>query len=111
MTHNTPLSPRPLSHLTEAAQRRVLTATALREHGVSLGAANERCGPGGPWQLLLPGVYLLHSGPPTSDERLHAALLYAGGECPAIPTQQGPATCAGRSTTAAQAAPATTAAP
>lgn len=93
MTHNTPLSPRPLSHLTEAAQRRVLTSDALREHGISPSDAEARCRPGGPWQLLLPGVYLLHPGTPTSDERLHAALLYAGGEfLPAIPAQQGPAT-------------------
>lgn len=88
MTHNTPLSPRPLSHLTEAPQHRVLTAAALREHGITAAVANERCRPGGPWQLLLPGVYLLHPGLPTSDERLHAALLYAGGECPPIPAQQ-----------------------
>jgi hypothetical protein len=27
---------------------------------------------------MLSGVYLLHPGPPTSEERLHAALLYAG---------------------------------
>ncbi len=94
MTHNIPLSPRPLSHLTAAAQGRVLTTRALREHGVSAAAANERCRPGGPWQLLLPGVFLLHSGMPTSDERLHAALLYAGSESPPIPAQQG---LAGRS--------------
>lgn len=95
MTHNTPLSPRPLSHLSEAAQRRILTTRALREHGVSAALAHERCRPGGPWQLLLPGVYLLHPGPPTSDERLHAALLYAGGACPPIPAQQGPVDRAG----------------
>jgi hypothetical protein len=117
MTHNTPLSPRPLSHLTEAAQRRVLTANALREHGVSASVANERCRPGGPWQLLLPGVYLLHPGPPASDERLHAALLYAGGECPPIPAQQGPAIRTSRSAASAASpasaasAPATAAAP
>lgn len=97
MTHNIPLSPRPLSHLTEAAQHRVLTARALREHGVPAAAADERCRPGGPWQMLLPGVYLLHPGPPTSDERLHAALLYAGAECPPIPAQQGPVARAVRS--------------
>ncbi|MFC4493329.1 hypothetical protein ACFPA8_04170 [Streptomyces ovatisporus] len=89
MTHNTPLSPRPLSHLTEAAQRRVMTLRALREHGVSAAVVNERCRPGGPWQLLLPGVCLLHPGPPTSDERLHAVLLYAGGDSPQIPAQHG----------------------
>jgi hypothetical protein len=88
MTHNTPLSPRPLSHLTEAAQHRVMSLRALREHGVSAADVSDRCRPGGPWQLLLPGVCLLHPGPPTSDERLHAVLLYAGGEAPHIPAQQ-----------------------
>ena len=91
MTHNTPLSPRPLSHLSEAVRRRVLTTRDLREHGVSGAVANERCRPGGPWQLMLPGVYLLHAGPPTSDERLHAVLLYAGGGGTAIPPQAAPA--------------------
>lgn len=82
MTHNRPeipVSPHPLSKLTEGAQRRVLTAGALREHGVPTAEADERCRPGGPWQLLLPGVYLLRSGPPSGGERLYAALLYAGG--------------------------------
>lgn len=99
MTHNTPLFPRPLSHLshlTETARHRVLSAESLRDHGVSASDADERCRPGGPWQLLLPGVYLLHPGPPTSDERLHAVLLYAGGECPRpIPVQQSAATRTG----------------
>ncbi|MCF6526010.1 hypothetical protein [Streptomyces sp. JJ36] len=76
MTHDAPLSPRPLSHLTDARPR-VLTARALRAHGVSAAEADERCRPGGPWQMLLPGVFLLHPGPPTSEDRLHAALLYA----------------------------------
>ncbi|MGW7052689.1 hypothetical protein [Streptomyces sp. NPDC054887] len=77
MNHNTPVSPRPLSHLTDA-QRRVLSAAQLREHGVSAARASAACRPGGPWQQLLPGVFVLHPGPPTSAERLHAALLYAG---------------------------------
>jgi hypothetical protein len=79
MTHNAPLSPRPLGrldHLT-GSRRRVLTARALREHGVTAATAGSRCRPGGPWQMLLPGVYLLHPGPPTSEDRLRAALLYA----------------------------------
>ncbi|MFI1400025.1 hypothetical protein [Streptomyces sp. NPDC020681] len=84
MTHNTPLSPLPLSHLCEV-QRRVLTAAQLRAHGVSAARTAAQCRPGGPWQLLLPGVYVLHSGQPTSEERLHGALLYAGR--PVIPAQ------------------------
>src|SRR5262249_60689024 len=33
---------------------------------------------GGPWQRLLPGVYLTHTGLPTADQRELGALLYAG---------------------------------
>ncbi|GGU41662.1 hypothetical protein [Streptomyces lavendofoliae] len=73
---NTPLSPRPLSHLA-AERRRVMSAAQLRAHGVSAAEAAAHCRPGGAWQQALPGVYLLHPGPPTSEERLHAALLYA----------------------------------
>ncbi|MFF8383392.1 hypothetical protein [Streptomyces kanasensis] len=74
---NTPLPPRPLSDLSDAP-RRVLTAAQLRAHGVPAAEVAAQSRPGGPWQQLLPGVYLLHPGPPTSDERLHAALLYTG---------------------------------
>ncbi|MBT2493664.1 hypothetical protein J7E96_35220 [Streptomyces sp. ISL-96] len=77
MNHNTPVSPRPLSHLSDA-QRRVLSAAQLRAHGVSAARTAAQCRPGGPWQQILPGVFVLHPGPPTSEERLHAALLYAG---------------------------------
>ncbi|MEU3723366.1 hypothetical protein [Streptomyces sp. NPDC031705] len=69
MNQNAPL---PLAHLT-ASRPRVLTLAQLREHGVSASDAAGR-----PWQQVLPGVFLLHSGPATSEERLHAALLYAG---------------------------------
>jgi hypothetical protein len=34
--------------------------------------------PGGPWQRLLPGVYLAVTGTATQDQREMAALLYAG---------------------------------
>lgn len=95
MSHNTPLSPRPLRHLT-AAQRRVMSAAQLREHGVSGTETTAHCRPGGPWQQLLPGVFLLHPGPPTSEERLHGVLLYAGRppakEAGAVPAQPGPGT-------------------
>jgi hypothetical protein len=76
MTQNTPLSPRPLHHLSDV-HHRVLTATELRKHGVSTTELTERCRPGGPWRQLLPGVVLLRPGPPTGEERLHAVLLYA----------------------------------
>ncbi|MEU0598960.1 hypothetical protein ABZ484_11990 [Streptomyces sp. NPDC006393] len=97
MNHNTPLSPRPLSDLAEA-RCRVLTAAQLRAHGVSAAETSEQCRTGGPWQQLLPGVFLLHPGPPTSEERLHAVLLYAARPpaprrvpgVPAQPTAQQP---------------------
>ncbi|MEU6219862.1 hypothetical protein ABZ845_20440 [Streptomyces sp. NPDC047022] len=93
MTYDTPLSPRPLRHLSEV-QRRVLTAAQLRAHGVTAAEAEEHTRPGGPWQQFLPGVYLLHAGPPTSQERLHAVLLYATrapltGLAPGVPAQPG----------------------
>ncbi|MFJ3665179.1 hypothetical protein ACIPSE_01865 [Streptomyces sp. NPDC090106] len=92
MNHNTPvppLSPRPVRHLSEA-HRRVLTTAQLRTRGISPAETNEHCRPGGPWQQLLPGVVLLHAGPPTSEERLHAVLMYAAKErTPGVPAQPG----------------------
>ncbi|MFF4268883.1 hypothetical protein [Streptomyces sp. NPDC001536] len=92
MNHNTPvppLSPRPVRHLSEV-HRRVMTAAQLRSHGVSSAETNEQCRPGGPWQQILPGVILLHPGPPTSEERLHAVLMYAAKERAAgVPAQPG----------------------
>ncbi|MBO4255831.1 hypothetical protein [Streptomyces griseorubiginosus] len=89
MTHNTPLSPRPLRHLSEV-HRRVVTAAQLKAHGVPSAELTEQCRPGGPWQQILPGVFLLHPGPPTSEERLHAVLMYAAREAaPGVPAQPG----------------------
>ncbi len=93
MNHNTPLSPRPLRHLSRT-QRRVLTAAQLRAHGITGADTTEQCRPGGPWQQILPGVFLLHPGPPTSEERLHAVLLFASRTpaaepAPGIPVQPG----------------------
>jgi len=90
MNHNTPLSPRPLHHLAEV-HRRVMTTAQLRSHGVSAAETNEQCRPDGPWQQLLPGVVLLHPGPSTGEERLHAVLMYAAREsAPGVPTQSSP---------------------
>ncbi|WP_328400560.1 hypothetical protein OHS70_24625 [Streptomyces sp. NBC_00390] len=74
---NTPLSPLPLSHLSEV-QQRVMSTSQLRALGVTPARIAEQCRAGGTWQLMLPGVYLLRPGTPTSQERLHGALLYAG---------------------------------
>ncbi|WP_320784437.1 hypothetical protein [Streptomyces sp. CRN 30] len=93
MSHNAPPSRRPRTRLA-GLRRRVLTTAQLRTHGVMPAETNEQCRPGGPWQQLLPGVYLLHPGPPTPEERLHAVLLYAGraretGGVPAQPASGG----------------------
>ncbi|MFI5665187.1 hypothetical protein [Streptomyces sp. NPDC051704] len=69
MNHNAPL---PLAHLT-GSRPRVMSLAQLREHGITASEAADR-----PWQEVLPGVFLLHPGTATSEERLHAALLYAG---------------------------------
>ncbi|WP_329187861.1 hypothetical protein [Actinacidiphila glaucinigra] len=79
MNHNIPLSPRPLDHLSRTRPT-VLSASQLREHGVAPETLAERSRPGGPWQEVLPRVYVLHRGRPTGDERVRAALLYAGRE-------------------------------
>ncbi|MEV4971750.1 hypothetical protein [Streptomyces scopuliridis] len=81
MNNNTPVSPRPLGHLghlSDDVRDRVLSLAQLRERGVPGGRATAQCRPGGPWQQPLPGVFLLHAGPPTAEERLRAVLLYAG---------------------------------
>ncbi|RBM18077.1 hypothetical protein DEH69_13625 [Streptomyces sp. PT12] len=78
MNDNTPITPRPL-HQRPEARCRVMTAQELREHGVAPAVAHDRCRPGGPWQMPLPGVFLLRSGPPNEEETLHAVLRYTGG--------------------------------
>jgi hypothetical protein len=62
---------------------------AASQYGVISRAEAARCGltprmldyrirPGGPWQRLLPGVYLTHTGAPSPDQLLMAALLHSG---------------------------------
>jgi hypothetical protein len=66
---------------------RLLTAAQMRERGISAARAAALSRPTGPWQQLLPGVYLLHRGPATAEDRLRAALLYAGRAVPAQHTR------------------------
>lgn len=63
---------------TLAAQHQVITRQQALECGVPRSTVNLWCGPGGKWQKLLPGVYLTVTGRPTSEQRLVAAVLYAG---------------------------------
>ena len=69
--------------------RAALTALAARQHGVIARAQAIQYGMtervlgyrtrgAGPWQPLLPGVYLAHTGRPDDEAREMAALLYAG---------------------------------
>ncbi|MFG2308621.1 hypothetical protein ACGFS9_08005 [Streptomyces sp. NPDC048566] len=93
MNHDTPLPSLPLRHLSPV-RRRVLTTAQLRSRGVTAAETNERCRAGGDWRQILPGVVLLHSGPATAEERLHAALLYtarspAPRPADSIPSQPG----------------------
>jgi histone H3/H4 len=50
----------------------------LIELGVTSKTAYRRCAPEGPWQRLLPGILSLYKGPPTREQLITAALLYAG---------------------------------
>ena len=97
MTHNPPLMPRPSQQLAEGDPG-VRSAAQLRAQGFSAAELNQRCRPGGVWQQVLPGVYLLRPGPPTGEERLHAVLLYAARRArkDRVPPQPGPGSRAGR---------------
>ncbi|MFG2618216.1 hypothetical protein ACGFXC_11375 [Streptomyces sp. NPDC048507] len=55
------------------ATRHQLTTTG----GVPAATLTSRTRPGGPWQRLLPRVYLLQTGPPDHRQRALAAVLYA----------------------------------
>jgi hypothetical protein len=57
----------------------VINSAQTRECGIPKSTVSSWCKPGnGKWQRLLPGVYLTVTGKPTPDQRLMAALLYAG---------------------------------
>ncbi|MBA3410580.1 MAG: hypothetical protein H0U15_07015 [Geodermatophilaceae bacterium] len=57
----------------------VVRTAELRALGMPAASITYRYRPGGPWQRLLPGIVLTHSGPPTVGQRLHAAFAYCGG--------------------------------
>lgn len=77
MTHQTPSSTPSLEELARA-QQNVVAVAQLRACGVSGQVVAERCRSDGPWRQILPRVVLLQPGPPTPEQRLWAALLYAG---------------------------------
>lgn len=67
--------PAPVATLA-SAQFSVVSRAQLLDGGVNLSAV--RWGVGTAWTVLLPGVVMLHTGPPSYQQRLVAALLYAG---------------------------------
>lgn len=86
MTQDTPLSPLPRA---DGSRCLLVTAHRLRERGVTAAETAGRCRPGGPWREVLPGVYLLRPDPPSTEERLRAAVLYAAERGPSVPYQGG----------------------
>jgi hypothetical protein len=63
-----------------ARQYQVIRRSQAVASGMTESALDYRLRAGGPWQRLLPGVFLTVTGSPTSDQRDTAALLYAGPE-------------------------------
>jgi hypothetical protein len=61
-----------------ARQYQVISRRQVLASGMTDSALDHRLRAGGPWQRLLPGVFLGVTGAPTSDQRDIAALLYAG---------------------------------
>ena len=59
-------------------QHKVIARAQAFGCGLSVKAVRYRLRPEGPWQVLLPGVYLAQTGAPSVDQRDLGALLYAG---------------------------------
>ncbi len=59
-------------------QLSVVTRRQLLTLGLTDRAMRHRIRPGGPWQVLLPGIYLGANGPPSMGQKEMAALLYGG---------------------------------
>lgn len=58
----------------------LITRQQALAEGLSKAAIRHALGPGGRWQLLVPGVYSTFSGPLQERHLLRGALLYAGAE-------------------------------
>lgn len=59
-------------------QEAVVSRAQVLKSGLSRHAVGYRLRPGGPWQPLLPGVYLTVTGIPTLEQLEMAAMLYGG---------------------------------
>jgi hypothetical protein len=58
----------------------VISRAQAIDAGLTQSALRHRLRPGGPWSVLLPGIYLVHGGNLTAAQREIAALLHAGDE-------------------------------
>ncbi len=58
-----------------ARQQAVLSRAQAFAVGINANGVQYRTRPGGPWQRLLPGVYLTVSGKPTRDQQEVAEAL------------------------------------
>ncbi|XWO25558.1 hypothetical protein C5142_15605 [Rhodococcus sp. BGS-1C] len=65
--------------LRQHSKNSVIRTSVLRKMGVGAKTIVDRTA-GGPWQRILPGLVLLHNGPPTWTQRVTAAVMYGGGE-------------------------------
>ncbi|SEQ53161.1 hypothetical protein SAMN05216188_103354 [Lentzea xinjiangensis] len=57
---------------------RVAPVAALLHIGLSAALIDQRSRPGGPWQRLFPGIFLLSRAGPSREQLVQAALLHAG---------------------------------
>ncbi|MBW5484737.1 hypothetical protein [Streptomyces bambusae] len=73
-THPTRATPTPTARPTQLG---LATRHQLLRSGISPSTLTRRTRAGGPWQRLLPRVYLLQTGPPSPRQRALAAVLYA----------------------------------
>lgn len=67
-----------LPALYAASTRGVIRARTLVQLGVPERTVYTRCRDGRPWRRLLPGIIQLSNGSPTQDQKVIAALLFAG---------------------------------
>ncbi|MGW0393923.1 hypothetical protein ACWDYJ_24125 [Streptomyces sp. NPDC003042] len=58
-------------------QQNLVTYHQLKQAGIPSGTISGRSRRGGPWQRLLPRVYLLQTGPPDHRQRALSTVLYA----------------------------------
>ncbi|MFI5985844.1 hypothetical protein ACIBEA_33910 [Streptomyces sp. NPDC051555] len=99
ITHSTAraTAPAPSRAIAPLARRQLnlVTAHQLRAARVPSATVAGRTRPGGPWQRLLPRVYLLQTGPPDERQRALSAVLYAAGPAGGDPLGGGAAALTG----------------